>query len=79
MQTVTFRMDSKTSFYYNTGNYIQYSMISYNGKNILKKNVYISKSLCYIVDIKQHYKWIILQYLKVGNKKKKDAEKYFGS
>ena len=36
---------------YSTENYIQYSMINYNGKNILKKNVYISKSLCCIVEI----------------------------
>ena len=33
---------------YNTGNYIQYSMINNNGNNILKKNVcvYKTESLC---------------------------------
>ena len=29
---------------YSTGNYIQYSMINQNGKNILEKNVYICRT-----------------------------------
>ena len=32
-----------------TGNYIQYSMINHNGKNI-KKQAYITESLCYTAE-----------------------------
>ena len=38
---------------YSTGNYIQYSMINHNGKEYLKKNVYIctTESLCFAAEI----------------------------
>ena len=43
MQTITHRMDKHKVLPYSTGNYIQYSIINHNGKNI-KKNIYIYMS-----------------------------------
>ena len=31
---------------YNTGNYIQYLIITYNGKKNMRKNIHITESLC---------------------------------
>lgn len=45
-----YRMDKQQGPTYSTGNYIQYSMVNHNRKN-MKKNVYRTESLCSISDI----------------------------
>ena len=41
MQSGIYRMDKQGPKQYNTGNYIQYSMINHNGKEYEKEYVYI--------------------------------------
>ena len=46
---------------YSTGNYIQYLVINYNGKEYEKEYVCIMESLCYIPETNQHCKSTVLQ------------------
>ena len=52
-QTLVYRIDKKTSFYYSTGNDIQYPVINCNAEEYKKEciYVYITKSLGYTAEI----------------------------
>ena len=52
IQNTTYKINNKVLLY-STGNYIQYLVINHNGKEYLKKNVYIAitESLCCTAEI----------------------------
>ena len=49
MQTITFRMINSKVLKCNTGNYIQYLPLEDNGKEYIKKNVYVCMCVCVCV------------------------------
>ena len=58
MQTGIYRMDKQGPKLYNTGNYIQYPMITHNGKEYEKEYIYIclAESLFCTAEINVNYK-----------------------
>ena len=64
IQTTIYKTDNK-DLLYSTGNFIQYLVITYNGKESEKEQreiyIYITESLGYTSEITQHCKPTILQ------------------
>ena len=50
---------------YSTGNYIQYLVITYNGKESEKMYIWITESLAVHLTLTQLYKSSVLHFLKV--------------
>ena len=52
IQTTTYKIDNNKVLLYSTGNYIQYLVMNYNGKESKKKiYIYITESLCCTAEI----------------------------